>query len=88
MPRRADILPASLAPLGLARAEAAAYVGVGVTKFDEMVDDGRMPRPKMIDARRVWDRRALDLAFAALPDDMGEPDSDGLANDVWARPAV
>jgi hypothetical protein len=37
--------------------------------FDEMVKDGRMPRPKCIDARRVWDTRQLDIAFAALPDD-------------------
>jgi hypothetical protein len=32
-----------------------------------MVDDGRMPQPKRIDARKIWDRAALDLAFEALP---------------------
>lgn len=53
---------------GLSREEAAVYVGVGVTKFDEMVADGRMPRPKTIDSRRVWDVHRLDLAFDALPD--------------------
>lgn len=56
---------------GLRREEAAVYVGVGVTKFDEMVADGRMPRPKTIDSRRVWDIRALDVAFDDLP---GEED--------------
>jgi excisionase family DNA binding protein len=30
----------------MSRDEAARYVGVGATKFDEMVQDGRMPRPK------------------------------------------
>ncbi len=55
-------------PRGLSRVDAAAYVGVGVTKFDEMVGDGRMPRPKRIDGRVVWDRRALDDAFEALPE--------------------
>ena len=58
-------------PRGLSRAESAAYVGVSVTKFDEMVKGGRMPRPKRIDGRVVWDRRQLDMAFDALPDDGG-----------------
>lgn len=31
-----------------------------------MVVDGRMPKPKEIDARRVWDIRALDVAFDSL----------------------
>ena len=54
---------------GLNREAAAAYVGVGTTKFDELVADGRMPKPKRIDGRRVWDVRALDLAFDDLPGD-------------------
>jgi predicted DNA-binding transcriptional regulator AlpA len=53
---------------GLSRDEAAVYVGVSATKFDEMVDAGTMPNPKEIGARRVWDLRALDSAFDALPD--------------------
>jgi hypothetical protein len=61
-------LPSSLPPRGLSRVQAAEYIGVGVTKFDEMVDDGRMPRPKRIDGRNVWDRIRLDDAFAALED--------------------
>lgn len=54
---------------GLSREEAAVYIGVSVRKFDEMVTDGRMPRAKVIDARRVWDTHKLDLAFDALPTD-------------------
>lgn len=54
-------------PRGMARAEAARYIGVGTTKFDELVADGRMPKPKRIDGRKVWDRVALDLAFTDLP---------------------
>lgn len=56
-------------PRGLCREEAARYVGVGSTKFDAMVADGRMPRPKRVDGRVVWDRIALDAAFTDLPDD-------------------
>lgn len=57
---------------GLSREEAAMYVGVGATKFDEMVGDGRMPKAKKVDNRKVWDVRKLDMAFDALPDEDGE----------------
>lgn len=86
--RRESVLPRSLAPRGLSREQAAEYVGVGTTKFDAMVTDGRMPRPKRIDGRVVWDREALDSAFAALPDDGTSPNdgeaepNDGEAEDL------
>ncbi len=67
--RRSDLLPASLPPRGLSRVEGAAYIGVSPSKFDELVKDGRMPRPKRIDGRTVWDRKQLDAAFEALPDE-------------------
>lgn len=54
---------------GLNRVEAATYVGVSPSKFDELVKDGRMPKPKKIDARRIFDIRALDLAFDQLTDE-------------------
>jgi integrase len=38
---------------GLSRTEAAMYLGISPSKFDELVDDGRMPRPRMIDCRKV-----------------------------------
>ncbi len=47
----------------------AAYFCVGVTLFDEMVADGRAPAPKRINSKTIWDRLALDEAFAALPSD-------------------
>jgi excisionase family DNA binding protein len=52
---------------GLSREEAAMYLGISACKFDELVRDGRMPGPKRIDGRKVWDVRQLDLAFDALP---------------------
>ena len=78
----ADILPHSLPPRGLSREEAAAYVGVSPSLFDAMVKDRRMPRPKRINARTVWDGIRLDAAFAALPDD-GDGASRDAARDAW-----
>jgi hypothetical protein len=43
------------------------YIGVSPGKFDELVGDARMPAPKRIDGRKVWDIRDLDVAFDALP---------------------
>jgi hypothetical protein len=74
MPRLTS-LPDTLRPRLIDRKAAADYVGVGVTKFDEMVADGRMPAPKRIDSRKLWCVRALDTATDALPDD-GAPDAE------------
>lgn len=54
---------------GLRREEAAGYLGFSARKFDELVADGRMPKPKRIDGVVVWDIRRLDFAFDALPDE-------------------
>jgi predicted DNA-binding transcriptional regulator AlpA len=62
-----SVLPPSLPPRGLSREQAAAYVGVSPSLFDAIVKDRRMPGPKRINARAVWDRLELDAAFAALP---------------------
>jgi predicted DNA-binding transcriptional regulator AlpA len=57
--------------------QSAAYIGVSPTLFDEMVKDGRMPKPKRINGRVVWDRLELDEAFAALSDG-------GTDGDPWS----
>lgn len=83
--RRADrlnVLPHSLPPRGLERVQAAAYVGLSPSKFDELVKDGRMPRAKRADGKKVWDVRALDRAFDALPDD--GPDDAPAPGDPWS----
>lgn len=58
-------------PRGLSREEAARYIGVGTTKFDQLVEKRLMPRPKRIDGRVIWDRLAVDAAFSDLPEDRG-----------------
>jgi predicted DNA-binding transcriptional regulator AlpA len=60
--------PKAYPPRGMSREEAARWVGVSPSLFDEMVKDSRMPRPKTINSRVLWDRYRLDQAFDALPD--------------------
>jgi len=64
---RVSALPISLPPIGLSREESAAYIGVGTTLFDEMVGDGRMSPPRIINGRTVWDQEELYASFKALP---------------------
>jgi predicted DNA-binding transcriptional regulator AlpA len=54
----------------LSLADAAFYVGVSVSKFKDLLADGRMPPPKRIDDIRRWDVEALDIYFSQLPDDL------------------
>ena len=75
MPDNHSALPPSLAPRGLSDVQSAEYIGTGVTKFREMVADGRMPPPKRVDSRKIWDRFQLDEAFVALP---GGGDGDNI----------
>jgi predicted DNA-binding transcriptional regulator AlpA len=74
---RQNASPPTLAPRLIGREAAAAYVNVSPTTFDEMVRDGRMPRPKRLAGRRKgWDVRALDAAV----DDLDDYNND---NDTW-----
>ena len=52
---------------GLSKLEAAAYIGVGKTKFDDLVASHRMPSPRLADSRAIWDVRELDDYFDKLP---------------------
>jgi hypothetical protein len=55
------------------------YVGISPSKFDELVTNTRMPRPRLIDCRKVWDVHELDMAF----DDLPREDSPPLAGNSW-----
>jgi excisionase family DNA binding protein len=75
---------ASLLPL-LTREQAAAYVSVSPNTFNEMVKDGRMPRPKLLSSRRrAWDLRALDAAIDRLPVEGQDTQFDETWSDVDA----
>lgn len=48
---------------GLRKDEAAAYIGVSPSKFDQLVNEKKMPSPFKIDGCVIWDIRTLDAAF-------------------------
>jgi predicted DNA-binding transcriptional regulator AlpA len=52
---------------GLSRSEAASYIGVSVSLFDQLVADGRMPPPRNANSRNIWKRAELEQAFDELP---------------------
>jgi predicted DNA-binding transcriptional regulator AlpA len=55
--------------LGLSREAASSFIGVSGGTFDAMVKAGTMPPPRRVGARKLWDRREIEAAFAALPRD-------------------
>ncbi len=61
---------------GLSRVEAAMYLGISPSKFDELRKDGRVGPAKLIDGRKVWDIRTLDEAFDAFPTEINEAAED------------
>jgi predicted DNA-binding transcriptional regulator AlpA len=67
---------------GLSRTESATYVGISARKFDELVADGRMPQPRRVDARKIWDLHELDRAFDELPHDGVSADATNTWDDV------
>lgn len=78
-------LPPTLPPRLIPREAAAAYVSVAPGTFDNMVKEGRMPRPRLLGGRRIaWDVRQLDTAVVALPLDGDEALSDHTWDDVDA----
>ena len=59
---------------GLDESEAAVYLSFSPSFFRKLVGEGRMPRPRLADGRRIWDVEELDLAFKALPREGGDND--------------
>lgn len=68
---------------GLAEPEAALYLGLGASKFRQMVNEGRLPRAIRIDRRAVWDIRDLDSAFDALRDEQVNLEPSLAADGGW-----
>ena len=65
---------------GLSREEAATYLGISPSKFDELRKDGRIGHAKIVDGRKVWDVRVLDEAFDSFPTEGSEAVDDWRAS--------
>jgi hypothetical protein len=73
-------LPMGMTPRLLSREEAAAYVGLSPNSFDIEVRAGTFAGPvrlKRVD-RRLWDRKALDLALDAKLPAVADLGADGF----------
>lgn len=89
MPSKASIAGRLPVRRGLDESEAAVYLSFSPSFFRKLVGEGRMPRPRLADGRRVWDVEELDLAFKALPREGGDdgavfvPDAPKAARNPW-----
>jgi hypothetical protein len=52
---------------GLSRVEAATYIGVSPSKFDELRKSGRIGPAKVLDGRKLYAIEMLDEFFDSLP---------------------
>lgn len=86
MSRRAHEAPAwgaaTIVRFGLGAVEAAEAIGVSVSFFRMLVTEGRMPAPRLLNSRQVWDVDELRAAFKALPHAPGATPEAEV--DTWA----
>ena len=54
---------------GLSRVEAAMYLGISPSKFDELRKSGRIAPAKVLDGRKLYAIEMLDEFFDALPEE-------------------
>ena len=54
---------------GLSRVEAAQYLGISPSKFDELRKANRVAPPKVLDSRLIFTVERLDEFLDALPDE-------------------
>jgi predicted DNA-binding transcriptional regulator AlpA len=64
---RVEVMPLLPVVFGLAEVEAAAAIGISASKFRTLVNDKRMPSPRRLDGRNIWDVDELRAAFKNLP---------------------
>jgi len=71
--------------LGFQVHEAAAFIGIGVTSFRELVKVGTMPPPRLVGGVMVWDHDEVRSAFkdiAHIGGDASLPVPEGIIRDT------
>lgn len=81
--QRNEILPASLPPFGVSRVKAAALIDISESHFDKLVMLGKMPQPRLVQGRLIWDVMEVAEAFRALPHREGGLDVQSDADNPW-----
>jgi hypothetical protein len=76
-----EIMPLLPVVFGLGELEAAAAIGISTSKFRLLVSQKRMPSPRRLDGRKIWDVDELREAFKALPHQDEDKDEEV---DSWA----
>lgn len=61
---------------GLSRVEAAIYLGISPSKFDELRKSGRVGPAKVLDGRKLYAIEMLDEFFDTLPAESDDPTED------------
>ncbi len=61
---------------GLSRIEAAVYLGISPSKFDELRKSGRIGPAQILDGRRLYGIEMLDEFFDALPNENHDAEED------------
>ena len=61
-----SILKRPIERLAYRRDEAAAALGIGLTKFEDWVKRGMMPKPVKVDGCSLYDARQLEVAWQAI----------------------
>jgi len=79
---RAEVMPFLPVVFGLGEVEAAAAIGISASKFRTLVNDKRMPSPRRLDGRKIWDVDELRAAFKALPHADEDEEADSWADVV------
>jgi hypothetical protein len=65
---------------GLGEIDAAAAIGISASKFRSLVAEKRMPSPRRLDGRNIWDVDELRAAFKALPHEYEAENPDSWAD--------
>ena len=69
--KRQDVM--AYPPRAMRAERAAAYLDMSRSKFLALLDREILPKPKIVDSMRMWDRLALDAAFSEFQ----EPEENG-----------
>jgi predicted DNA-binding transcriptional regulator AlpA len=64
---RFDHLPPGVVPFAVSRETAAELLGISSGTFDKLVKSGKLPEPREVESRILWDSAEIRAAWRAMP---------------------